>query len=162
MIVKIVGYIISFLIFLLAVKELKLYYKRKKLLKNWRKIKKAYPKDDFATIKKAIKKIRAIEDDPLLLLLEAQMYFEGHSVFKNPARTMELLKQIDAIPLPAKSYLEKNEYTKKYSEKLYKKKLKKEKYLKKIKAKAREMWNENEFWELDYKYKFLERDQKKD
>jgi hypothetical protein len=150
-----IEYIFLFFISFGILKQCKFYLKRRKLLKHWKNIRKAYPKDDFATIKKAIKRIRAIEDDPLLLLLEAQMYLEGNSVFKNPAKTIELLKRIDEIPFPTKNYFEKNKYTKKFSEKIYRKKSKREKHLKKVKEKAREIWNQNDFWELDYKYKII-------
>ena len=128
------------------------YRKNKKLTELWHKVYKAYKDDDFATINKAVKKIKKIEDDPLIKLIEIEKYLYGKTVYQDKKKVLDLLLEIEKIPLPAKTKFESGEYTKKIAEKRKstQKKLKKEKYLKKIKGIAREIWNEYEFWKLKY------------
>jgi len=136
----------------LAFKEFLKYIKNKKLTELWHKLYQAYIKDDFATVNKTVKKIKKIEDDPLLKLIEVEKFLYGKTVFQDKKKVLDLLLEIDKIPLPKKTTLESSEYTQKLAEKSKKtqNKLKKERYIKKIKAKAREIWNENEFWKLKY------------
>jgi len=144
--------VVAFIFLYLAVVEYLKYLKNKKLTELWHKVYNAYLDDDFATINKAIKKIKKIEDDPLIKLIEIEKYLYGKTVYQDKKKVLDLLLDIEKIPLPPKTKFESAEMTKKIAEmsKKTQKKLKKEKYLKKIKGIAREIWNENEFWKLKY------------
>jgi len=152
MILSYVFLALAFVALYLAVVEYLKYLQNKKLTNLWHKVYLAYLDDDFATINKAIKKIKKIEDDPLIKLIEIEKYLYGKTVYQDKKKVLDLLLEIEKIPLPPKTKFESGEYTKKIAEKSKKtqKKLKKEKYIKKIKGIARDIWNENEFWKLKY------------
>ncbi len=128
---------------------------KKELALNWTKVYTSYLKDDFGAIGKATKKIKKIEYDPLLKLLDVEKYLYGKTVYQDKKTAVDLLLEIDKeIKLPEKTNYEKHRFTKKQAEKRKKTqiKIKKEKYLKSIKAKAREIWNNNGFWSIKHDY----------
>ncbi len=151
--VFLLGFLGSLFWFIVVYKE---YKKAKKIVSNWSKIAKAYPKDDFATINKSVKKLKKLGDnDPLYIMFEVEKYMYGKTVYKDLSKTAELLREAEKIKIPAKYKIEeraeKFPHLKKVAEnnKKVKKRVKKEKYLKKIKKVAREIWNENEMWEVE-------------
>jgi len=134
-----------------------------KIAENWTKIAKAYPEDDFATINKAVKNLKKLGDnDKLILLLEVEKYLFGKTVYKDPYKAVELLKDVNKLPLPPKVAAQKradkikiSKLKKQYEESIKKRKdvkkqMKKEAYIKKIKKAARENWNNFELWEIDH------------
>jgi len=149
------GFVLSLVWFVKVYKE---YIKAKKIAGHWTKIAKAYTKDDFATINKSVKKLKKLGDnDKLILLLEVEKFLYGKTVYKDPFKVVELLDEINSIKLPEKYDIEKKaeKMPKSFQERVnnmkkVKKRLKKEKYLKSIKKIAREIWNDNEFWELKH------------
>ncbi len=149
----VVGFIASLIWLFFTLKE---YEKAKKIAKHWSKIAKAYQKDDFTTINKAVKKLKKLgDDDPLLILFEVEKYMYGKTVYKDLDKVVELLREAEKIKIPPKLPIEeraeKIPHLKEKVEKLkkVKKRLKKEKYLKKIKKAARNIWNDNEMWEVE-------------
>ncbi len=152
--VFLIGFIGSLFWFVKAFKE---YKKAKKIRDNWSKIAKAYPKDDFGTINKAVKKLKKLGDnDPLFIMFEVEKYMYGKTVYKDLNKVAELLREAEKIKIPAK--LKKEVKAEKYppylkkkveDSKDVKKRVKKEKYLKKIKKAARDTWNDNEMWEVE-------------
>ena len=132
-----------------------------KQAEHWGKIAKAYPKNDYATITKIAKKIKP-KNDPVFQLVEAERYMFGEGVFKDPYKAVELLKEVNKLPMPAKLPIQqkvakiKNPKLKKFREEMIKKRkdvkkqMKKEAYIKKIKKAARENWNTFELWEIDH------------
>ncbi len=147
------GFLGSLYWFFVAYKD---YSKAKKIAKFWSKIAKAYPEDDFATINKAVKKLKKLGDnDPLFILFEVEKYMYGKTVYKDLNKVVEFLREAEKIKIPPKYPIEeraeKLPHLKKVAErnKKVKKRIKKEKYLKKIKKVAREIWNDNEMWEVE-------------
>ena len=134
--------------------KFKSYWKYRKLPEHWTKLRKAYKNDDFGTVKGVIKKIKKIEDDPVLDLIEAEMYLFGKTVFQSYYKAIEYYEKINELKLPEKTKWEKNIFTKKYAEKTKKAKSKKKKedYLKKIKSRAIKIWNENQLSEIKDRY----------
>ena len=151
--VFLLGFLLSLVWF---VKVFKDYMIAKKIAEHWTKIAKAYQKDDFATINKSVKKLKKLGDnDKLMLLLDVEKFLYGKTVYKDPFKAVEILDEINSIKLPEKYDIEKKaeKMPKNFQERVkkikkVKKRLKKEKYLKSIKKIAREIWNENEFWEV--------------
>jgi len=152
--IKLVVCVPALIIFHFALQKYLEYKKVSKLLKNWTKLRKAYEKEDYGTIKKVIPKIRKVEDDPVLKLIEAEIYLLGKTVFQDDFKAIMIYEEINKIKLPEKTKWEKNEYTKKYAEKTKKakKKKKKEDYLKKIKKRAIDIWNDNNLSEVKNRY----------
>jgi len=125
----------------------------RELALHWKKVYNSYLKDDFAKINDSVKKINKIEPDPLIDLLAVEKFLEGKTTLLDKKEAADLLKKIDKeVKLPEKTKWEKHRFTKNKLKhrKSTKKKLKKEAYLKKIKGKAREMWNQNGFWALHH------------
>jgi hypothetical protein len=130
------------------------YWKFRKLPELWKKLRTSYEKGDFGAIKAVIPKIRKIEDDPVLMLIEAEMHLFGKTVFQSYFKAIELYEKVSTIKLPEKTKWEKNPYTKKYAEKTKKarKKKKKEDYLKRVKSTAVKIWNENNLSHIKERY----------
>ena len=153
MYIFLLGFLGSLYWFFVAYKN---YKKAKKIKEHWSKIVKAYQKDDFATINKAVKKLKKLgDDDPLVILFEVEKYLYGKTVYKDLNKVVEFLREAEKIKIPPKYKIEeraeKFPHLKKVADnnKKVKKRVKKEKYLKKIKKVAREIWNDNEMWEVE-------------
>ncbi len=138
-------------------KKYKEWKKYKVLAANWSKVAKAYPKKDFGAINLAVKKIKPVAGhDIVFLMLEAERYLYGQGVFKDMYKVVELLKEVNATPLPEKLPIEKKHAKHPRRKKLVekrkdvKKRIKKDKYIKNVKKIAREVWNGYELWEIDH------------
>ena len=130
------------------------YRKLKKLAGNWKKLRTSYEKEDYGGVKKVLPKIRKVDDDPVLKLIEAEIFLLGKTVFQDDFKAIMIYEEINKIKLPEKTKWEKNVYTKKYVEKTKKakKKKKKEDYLKKVKKRAIDIWNQNHLSEVKNRY----------